>query len=195
MSFARPAALVILVASLGANALLGRALTRATPSATEATGSSTPAPGERAAPELRRPPPAEASNCGAEVADLERERARRSEAVRAVVPLRLLFERGLPNPAGAAVMRPLLAQALASFAAEERQRLECRDVVCKLDFAPAAAVNETAMEQALVRNTELRGWSRDFDLGEAHEAPANGPQPVQRTLYFRLDGPRAQGGR
>jgi len=197
MRLARIAALVLLAGSLGANVLLGRARRRPKASAAAAGEAAAPERAQpetavhEAAPNLLAPPPAA---CGAEVSALEQDVAARSETLRGVLPPELLFERGQVNPAAERLMGPLVAAALAPVGFLARAHaLDCRDVACRITFVAPASVGDEAVDQALGHHAGFQTWSRDFALAEPTPlVDAATTQPlVQRTIFFKLDGPRA----
>jgi hypothetical protein len=186
----RLAPLLMLVASVAGNVVLARAVTR--PAATVAAA----APQAQHQPDdTTTPMRAPAGPCGSEVADLERQVTERSGALRAVLPASQLFEHGLPHRDAERVLDPIVAAALASLASPAgNQRIECRDVVCRLVFSHAPSASDEAWDTALSRHPDFLAWSRDFDLAERR--PVADGALAQTTVYFKLNGPLAmQGGR
>jgi hypothetical protein len=188
MSPARTTAVVLLAASLGANGLLVRALTRP---------AKPPAPVKPASVPSTAPPgtpsqgPSELAGCADQIRGLERDLAARSEALRGLLAPQALFERGEANPAGSDLMGPIVAEALGPLGFLERaHRLECRDVACQASFTTAAAVTDEVIAQALEKHVGFQTWSRAFDLSEPRPADAPGTSGlVQRSVYFKIDGP------
>jgi hypothetical protein len=183
-------AIVLLVASLGANGLLVRALTRpAKPPA-----AAKPAPVPSTAPPVPAAPsegPSELAGCADQIRGLEGELAGRSEALRGLLAPQALFERGEANPAAEGLMGPIVAQALGPLGSpDQAHRLECRDVACQASFTAAATVTDEAIAQALERHVGFQTWSHAFDLSEPR--PVEAPRAeglVQRSVYFKIDGP------
>src|SRR4051812_23333977 len=108
ISFPRIAALALLGLSLAGNVLLARAQKRSSAPAPAAASDPTSAE-PSAAPEPARSR-TDFSKCPG-VVPLEDQVARRSEAVRAVLPPHLLFESGRRNPEVERVLAPLVAAA------------------------------------------------------------------------------------
>ena len=189
MSLARSTAVAVLFASLAANAWLARALTR--PAVAGARDAADPpaldrATGSAGAPEPR--PAGELAGCGAEVVAQAEEVARKSEALRAVLPAQLLFERGAPNPEAERIVGPIVAAALAGAGARRSHTLACQDVACRLIIVEPATADEEGWDHALANDKELPAWSRDFYLADVTSA-ADGAT-VQRTVYLKLNGPK-----
>jgi len=204
MSLARAAALVTLVVSLGANAFFAQALgRRSAPPAQPEPIDEEPA----AAPAASKPAPAvrpvatgqsagaatgaslQQVRCAAELSSLQESMAQRSEALRGVLPPQPLFARGQANPEAERVLTPIVAQVAARGGAEGKPTLECRDVACKLTFTAPAALDDDAWDQVLANNADFQGWSQQFTFGPA--APVPGGKLVQRSVFFKLNGPRA----
>jgi len=188
MSLARTTAVVLLAASLGANGLLVRALTRpAKPPATAEPASVSPT----APPVPPSEGPSELAGCADQIRGLERDLAGRSEALRGLLAPQALFERGEANPAAEGLMGPIVVQALGPFGfLDQAHRLECRDVACQASFTAAAAVTDEVIAQALERHVGFQTWSHVFDLSEPRPVDASGTQGlVQRSVYFKIDGP------
>jgi hypothetical protein len=116
--------------------------------------------------------------------------AQKSEALRGVLPPEPLFARGQPNPEAERLLGPIVAQVLArAGAAEGGRTLECKDVACRLAFTAPASIDDDAWDQALAGNSEFQAWSQQFTLGPVTAGTKQGL--VQRSLFFKLNGPRA----
>jgi hypothetical protein len=193
MSPARAVAVVILVASVGANAVLARALSRgAKPQAVAEAPAA--AAVEEEAPGSPGAGAAALGRCARQIDGLEGDIAGKSEALRAVLPAQVVFERGQPNPQAERLMAPILADALAPLEfAQHGHALACRDVACKVTFAAPATADDEAWDDALAKHKAFGQWCRQFALGDATPTEDGMTrQPlVQRTVYLKLDGPRA----
>jgi hypothetical protein len=191
MSLARTTAFVLLAASLGANGLLVRALRRP---ARPPAAAPEPDPVPVTAPPVPATPsegPGELAGCSDQIRGLERELAGRSEALRGLLAPQALFERGEANPAAEGLMGPILAQSLGPLGfLDQPHRLECRDVACQASFTAVVALTDEAIAQALERHVGFQTWSHSFDLSEPKPVDAPGaPVLVQRSVYFKIDGP------
>jgi hypothetical protein len=182
MTLYRSLVLVVLLLSVGGNVVLARAVRRGPlPEAPAAVAAAT-------APEPSRS--TFTSRCGGLTA-LEQEVAQKSEKLRAVLPPRRLFEAGQPNPAAERLMQPILKAALASLT-RGSHRLACRDVACQLVISHPAAAGEEAWDQALAGHADFLAWSQDFGADPARRIEDPAGQPLlERTIYFKLNGPRA----
>jgi hypothetical protein len=203
MSLPRTLALVTLVASLGGNAFFAQALSRRSRPAEEpeaAAEEAAPTPAQVARP---RPGPAPARTgvpvappqaaCAAQLASLQESVAEKSEALRGLLPPEPLFARGQPNPEAERLMGAIVTQVLArGGAAEKGLTVECKDVACKAVFTAPASIDDDAWDQVLASNGDFQAWSQQFTLGPATPAGEAGGKPlVQRSVFFKLNGPRA----
>jgi hypothetical protein len=205
MSLPRTVAVVTLVASLGGNAFFAQALSRrsrspAEPEAAAEEEAAAPARPQAPAP---RPPARSAAvagsvtlpqaSCAAQLASLQASMAEKSETLRGLLPPEPLFARGEPNPEAERLVGPIVAQALARGGATEKGlSVACKDVACKAAFVAPASIDDDAWDQVVASNSELQGWTQQFTLGPATPAGEAGGKPlVQRSLFFKLNGPRA----
>jgi len=119
--------------------------------------------------------------------------AQKSEALRGVLPPEPLFARGQSNPDAQRLLAPIVAQVVARAGATGQPTLECKDVACKLVFTAPASIDDDAWDQALATSAEFQAWSQQFTLGPVTPAgeAATKQKLVQRSLFFKLNGPRA----
>jgi len=216
MSVARVSAVVTLVVSLGANAFFAQALGRRPAPAEqpadeeEAPAAATPSPPTSPVPAVRPTASGKSpgsggaagggavtfqqAQCAGQLANLQESIAQKSEALRGVLPAQPLFARGQPNPEAERLMTPIVAQVLAKAgAADGKPTVECKDVACKLVFTAPASIDDDALDQALATNGDFQGWSQQFTLGPAAPVKDPGAKPglVQRSVFFKLNGPKA----
>lgn len=186
MNRMQTAGLALLIASVGGNVVLARAVARGGSAAA-------PAPGAAA----KASPPAQGTHasapqvvaCGSGIDVLQAEVAEKSAALRGLMPAELLFAGGQPNPAAERLMAPLVSEALGALGPTAReQHLRCRDVACQVVFRESAALDGGAWESALARHAGFRAWASEYGLSEARpldDAETKVPL-VERTIYFKL---------
>jgi hypothetical protein len=198
MRFVTMALVTALGASVAGNALLGRALrapaAAAGPGEAEAPAlpSQAPLAASTAAPVPGATAAATPSPCDERIALVEQQVAREEEALRASLPPDQLFARGLPNPGAERQLHPLLARALGDDRdGQRRHSLECRDTACKLVFEEAAGAGDEAWDEMLTRDPGLRGWTAGASVAAATPIPGRAEPAVERTVYFKLNGPLA----
>lgn len=192
MTAMRLTAMVVLGGSLVANALLLRAL-RITPteeSSADTAGASASPGGPAGASGARAPAPAV---CDQRITAAQEHLAREEEALRAYLPLDQLFARGLPHPEAERRLHPILGRLFGTEPGVRTHGLECKDVACKLVLVEPADTGDEAWDQAINADGELQEWTRDARLARTVPIadPARLRARVERTIYFKLDGPRA----
>jgi hypothetical protein len=201
MKVARAGALLSLAASLAGNVWLARRRHDRRPQGEERAGEAevTRARANPGAPAAAVVAPAalparDLDPCQQQVAALEREIAAEGEALRVALPPDRLFERGQPNPEARRLIEPVVSRLFAAKGRRQRgPTLHCQDLACKLVLTEPATTADEAWDQALTGDAELLSLTAGPAVAEAttREDPVTHERFVERTVYFKLNGPRA----
>jgi len=210
MRMARAAALLVLAVSLAGNAWLAGAGRHGPPSrqgvaegaaaparVVSPAGEAARAPASPAATTARgtaAQPSPELGQCQQRVSALQREVQGEAEALRPALPADRLFERGQPNREAQRLIEPVVTRLFAATGPGRRgPTVECRDIACKLVFSEPSTTADEAWDQALAGDAELRAWSVGAAMAQAavREDRVTGQRYVERTVFFKLNGPKA----